>query len=102
MQELFASGHMVELIVVFTMFEGLCLWAYRVTTGRGLPMREFALNMVSGLFLMLALRQALLQQPWQTIAVFLAASGIAHGADLALRWQRSARIDTNPQHQPQL
>jgi hypothetical protein len=100
MQELFANGYMVEIILAFTVLEGMVLWAYRYTTGHGLPLREFALNMVSGLFLMLALRQALLQAPWQTMATCLAASGIAHGADLVWRWRRNTIGGSKNRRQP--
>jgi hypothetical protein len=85
MNELVASGHIVDLIFCVMAIEILILprWSRRRGRGSG----RFGLMMASlpGLFLLLALRAALTQAGWIWIAGFLAASFPAHLADL---WRR--------------
>ena len=57
-------------------------------TGQGLAPDDYALNMLSGLCLMLAVRAALGLLAWPWVAVCLSASGLAHGWDMRRRWQR--------------
>ena len=52
------------------------------------PNSDYALNLVSGLFLMLTLRSALHAAPWAMTMGLFAASGAAHGIDLWRRWVR--------------
>lgn len=83
----FASA-VVDLVIVFTLCEGLLLaWWFR-RTGRGVPPREFLANMMSGLCLMLALRSALAQGAGVAMLAWLAAAGMTHAADLWRRWRR--------------
>lgn len=82
---------LLDAVIAFTLLEGVALWLHHAATGRGLAPRDYALNMVSGLCLMLAVRAALgtATEPW--IAVCLAGAGLAHGLDLWRRWQRQKR-----------
>ena len=82
---------LLDAVIAFTLLEGVALWLYHAATGRGLAPRDYALNMVSGLCLMLAVRAALgtAMGPW--IAVCLAGAGLAHGLDLWRRWRRQKR-----------
>ncbi len=82
---------LLDGVIVFTLLEGAGLWIYNAATGRGLAPREYALNMVSGLCLMLAVRAALGASPWPWIAVCLAGAGLAHGLDIWRRIQRQTR-----------
>ncbi|MGE0100261.1 MAG: hypothetical protein AB7S86_18120 [Hydrogenophaga sp.] len=82
---------LLDAVIVFTLLEALALWSFHAMTGRGLAPHDYALNMVSGVCLMLAVRAALDTMPWPWIATCLAASGLAHGLDLWRRWQRAAR-----------
>jgi hypothetical protein len=85
-------GWLVDLVIGFTLFEGLLLaWWYR-RSGRGVAPAEYLANMVSGLCLMLALRSALHGGAGATVALWLTAAGLAHGADLWRRWQRRGRV----------
>jgi hypothetical protein len=86
--QLFSNGQLVDAVIALTLLEGAALAAYHHTTGRGLTARDYALNLVSGLCLMLALRNALVQSGWVWVALCLSAAGLAHGADLVCRWQR--------------
>jgi hypothetical protein len=80
------SGHLVEAILGLTVFEWLALAAYHRHTGRGVAPQHFSRNLLSGMFLLLALRQALTGAWWGWIAACLLASLLAHLADLARRW----------------
>jgi hypothetical protein len=86
--QFFLSGRVVDLAIAITVLEGLALAAYHRATGRGVDPRNFAVNMVSGLCLMLALRSALTGSSWMVVAVCLSASGAVHAFDIWRRWQR--------------
>ncbi|QHE78427.1 hypothetical protein F9Z44_13320 [Hydrogenophaga sp. PBL-H3] len=79
---------LLDAVIVFTVLEGLGLWLFHRLTGQGLAPGDYALNMLSGLCLMLAVRAAVSDAPWPWIAVCLSASGLAHGWDMRRRWQR--------------
>jgi hypothetical protein len=79
---------LLDAVIVFTVLEGLGLWLYHRLTGQGLALNDYALNMLSGLCLMLAVRAVVSGTPWPWIAVCLSASGLAHGWDMVKRWQR--------------
>lgn len=81
---------LIDLVIVFTLAEGAVLAIYHRITGRGVALREFALNMVSGLCLMLALRCLAHDAGTAWVALFLVAAGLAHGTDLWWRWRRGA------------
>ncbi|MBC7608134.1 MAG: hypothetical protein H7228_00945 [Polaromonas sp.] len=85
----FLSGsQLIDAVIALTIFEGLALTAYYRITGRGVAPGDFALNMLSGLCLMFALRFALVNAGWMWVAASLSAAGLAHAADLAQRWRR--------------
>lgn len=83
-----ASGGFVDLLIAFTLAEALLLAWWHRRSGRGVPPREFAANLVSGLCLMAALRFVLAGAGWVAVLPWLLASGVAHGFDLWRRWQR--------------
>ncbi len=83
---------LVDLVIAFTLIEGAALLLIHRTTGRGVVPREFLLNMVSGLCLMLALRALVRDAGAAWVAVCLMSAGLAHGTDLWQRWRRDARI----------
>ena len=85
--ELLAGPRLIELIIAITVFEGVALTAYHRLSGKGVAPKEFAANLLSGLCLMLALRNALLGQSGALTALFLSASGLIHAADLWRRWK---------------
>lgn len=87
----FASGWPIDAIIGLTVLEGIALALYHRATGKGLAPHDYALNLVAGLFLMLALRAVLGAAQWPWIALCLMAAGLAHGADIWRRWARSAR-----------
>ncbi len=85
MDNLVASGRIVDLILVFVVVEAIGLLVYRRTTGHGLRPLGILLMLLPGVCLLLALRSALGATDPIAIAAWLAASLAAHLADL---WQR--------------
>jgi len=88
MTELFASGRIVELILVLVALEAAGLVALRRLRGVGPPLASTLTNLLSGAALLLALRAALVGSGWVWIALWLLAGLAAHLGDLALRWRR--------------
>ena len=85
---LFAGPLWVDLVIGFTLVEGLALTLYHRVTGRGIAPAQFGANMISGVFLMLALRSALAFAGWRWVALWVLAAGLTHGLDMWRRWQR--------------
>lgn len=79
---------LVDLALVITVVETAALLAWRRFSDAALPARSYLLNLLSGLFLMLALRLALAGAQWPWIPACLMAAGLAHGADLWRKWPR--------------
>ena len=88
MKDLFDSGHVVDLILAAVFLEAVFIAIYRGKTGRGVRLREVAASLLSGVFLLLALRCALVGERWPWIATWLLAALITHFADLAGRRPR--------------
>ncbi len=85
---------LVDAVILLTLLEAAALAAYRRRTGAGVAVRDFIVNLGSGLCLMLALRGALAGAGGVVIATWLSAAGLLHAADLALRWSRRGAGDT--------
>ncbi len=102
LRDLFASGRIIDAVLALTVAEAAALIAYHRATGGGVAARDFLLNLVSGLCLMLALRAALGGWGWTSIAGCLLASLAAHLADLRARWKRRplVRDDAEPPREP--
>jgi hypothetical protein len=83
---LFASGHIIDAILVLTLLECLCILIYRARTRRGPAPTPFVVNVLAGVCLMIALRCALTGGWWGWIALCLIGSLVLHLADLAHRW----------------
>jgi hypothetical protein len=85
-----ADGSLLLAIVALIALEAaalLWLWHRR---GTGLAPRECLGNLVSGGLLMMAVRAALLDQPWGLVATWLLGALFAHVIDVLLRWRRPA------------
>ncbi|GLS44431.1 hypothetical protein [Methylobacterium brachythecii] len=85
MAELFASGRIVDLILGFVALETGALLVWRWRRGRGPSPIALVGTIAAGAFLMIALRAALTGAHWTVIAGCLAASLVAHLADLRFR-----------------
>jgi hypothetical protein len=83
-----SSSAIVDAALAITALETIVLLAYRLRTGRGIDARAVLANVGAGLFLMLALRAAVTDAGWPWLAICLVAAGVAHVADLSMRWRR--------------
>jgi hypothetical protein len=88
MSGLFASGHIVDLILVLVVLEAILLAVWHRRTGRGIAPAALAGNLCSGAALLLAVREALVGAWWGWVALALLAALLAHLADLRGRWRR--------------
>ena len=88
MMALFSSGRVVDIILVLVFLEAVYIAVHRGKTGRGVRLREVASGMLAGVFLLLALRCALVDERWPWIATWLLFALIAHLSDLAGRRPR--------------
>lgn len=91
LQQWVMGGGLIDTIIGITLLEVAVLLVYHHQTKRGLVPRDYLLNVLSGLCLMLALRCSLVGNSWYFIAVFLSGAGFAHIADIARRLQRRAQ-----------
>lgn len=87
MDELFASGRIVDLILAFMVLEGVLLLSHRRMTGRGMAPVDVLRNLLPGVCLLLALRGALASAWWGWIALCLLMALLAHLVDLRDRWR---------------
>ena len=83
-----SRGAVVDLVISLTVLECLALALCHRRIGKGVPVGDFAVNLVSGLCLMLGLREALTGASPLWIVMYLAVSGLAHAVDVLLRRQR--------------
>ena len=86
MSALFASGQIVNLILGLTLAEALVVAVYNRRTGRGPVLGPFLINLLAGVWLLLAVRFALEGAWWGWIALCLAGSLVAHLAELRRSW----------------
>ncbi len=86
MADLFASGRVVDAIVVFMMIEYAVLIFLRRRSGGGLAAFSLIANLAAGAALLLSLRAALVGARWQIVSLWLLFALLAHAADLKLRW----------------
>lgn len=86
-----ANGRLIDLILVLVALEAVVLIGIYRFSGRGLPPAQVLAFLASGACLMVALKAALLQSGWMMVALALGGAGVAHVADLWLRW-RSPRV----------
>lgn len=84
--ELFASGRIVDAIVVFMLIECAVLIALRNKSSSGISTAALTTNLLAGAALLLSLRAALIGSPWQMVSIWLLLALFAHVADLKMRW----------------
>jgi hypothetical protein len=88
MADLFASGRLVDLILVAVVFEAVYLLVYWSRARRGIAPLDLLPNLCAGAFLLLALRATLAGSGWMLASLFLAAAGLAHLTDVYRRWRK--------------
>jgi hypothetical protein len=84
---LLESPGLIDLILVFTVLEGVALTLWRRRTGRGLSAAAVARMLLPGICLLLASRAALSGAAWPFVPLALALALIAHLADVRGRWR---------------
>lgn len=92
MPAFFATGAAADIILVLMLLEAGALLV--LLRGRGAALVPLVANLASGACMVLALRAALVQAEWTTIAAFLLGSFAGHGAELALRLRPMAQPDS--------
>ena len=85
------GGGLIDTIIGITLLETAALLLYHRQTKRGLAPRDYLLNVMSGLCLMLALRCAISGAAWYFLSLWLMAAGAAHIADVAMRLQQRTK-----------
>jgi hypothetical protein len=88
MADLFASGRLVDLVLVLVVIEAVALMSYWHSTRRGVAPVDLLPNLCAGAFLLLALRVTLTGGGWMMASGCLAAAGLAHLTDVSRRWRK--------------
>ena len=88
MQELFASGHVIDLILLLMLAEAALLVKLALP---GLGGRQVLGLLLPGAFLMLSVRAALVGADWTTVAACLLAALAAHIGDVWIRLAGTTR-----------
>jgi hypothetical protein len=83
---LFASGRIVDAILLLMLLEAAGLAALGARSGRGPGTRGLFTALLPGAFLLLALRSALTGQLWIATAGWLALALLAHAVDIGARF----------------
>jgi hypothetical protein len=87
MADLFASGRLIDLILIVIVVEAavlLLVWRYG---RRGVAPGDLLPNLCAGAFLLLAFRVTLGGGGWMLACGCLAAAGVAHLIDVIRRWR---------------
>jgi hypothetical protein len=87
MADWFASGRIIDAILLLVLAEAVAIAVYHRSTGRGIALREVVWTLASGVSLMIALRIALTGGAWYAVAAPLTAALITHLVDLAQKWR---------------
>lgn len=83
----FVSGQIADVVLLLMALEGAALASFRLATGRGISLPSLATNLAAGACLIMALKSVLTGAGYETAALWLAGSLVAHIADLSARWQ---------------
>ena len=88
MADLFASGRLVDLILVVVVLEAAVLLLYWQCGRRGIAPLDLLPNLCAGALLLLALRVTLAGGGWLMVSLCLSAAGLAHLIDVYRRWRK--------------
>ncbi len=86
---LIETGLIADAMLIFLGATGIFLFLYHRKTGRGISVRRWIWNVLSGGCLVLAFRAALTDAGWGWIALALIGALILHVLDLIARWTRA-------------
>jgi hypothetical protein len=82
---LFASGRIVDWIVLILILEWVSVLVMQRVVKRSLSLVALSVGLGAGLALLLALRESLIGARWQAVAAWLAAAFVTHILDLRIR-----------------
>jgi hypothetical protein len=88
--KLFASGRIVDCIVLILALEWIFVLVAQRMLKRSLGSLAILAGLCAGLALLLALRESLLGARWQAVAAWLAAAFVAHIFDLHMRLKKAS------------
>lgn len=88
MEDWFASGRAVDLVLMLVLLEALLLTAMHYVGSRGPALRNVLPNLVSGGALLVTVRLAIADAGWVWLGSMLLLALLAHLVDLGLRWDR--------------
>jgi hypothetical protein len=91
MAELFLSGLIADIILIFMVLEAIMLMVHHRKTGRGFNQAAIFWMLLPGACLVLALRAALVGAAWGWIALAVGVSLVAHLGYLRHRLRNSAK-----------
>ncbi len=91
MAELFATGHVVDGILILMLAEWIGLSLLGRRSPQAMPAIALLVSLGAGAALLLALRAALIGASWRWIALWLAVAFLMHGLDMNFRWSRDTR-----------
>jgi uncharacterized MnhB-related membrane protein len=87
MAELFATGRIIDAVLLLVVAEAVFLMFWRSRTGQGIGTSSVIAYLASGFMLMLAVRFALTGAWWGWVAACMLGALVAHLVDLRGRWQ---------------
>ena len=93
MKEILQDGRIIEAILALMILEAAVLVAWYKLKGHGVAPVSLIVNLLAGVFLMLAVLAALQNASVWTLATCLAAALLAHIGDLAMRWNAGGQVN---------
>jgi hypothetical protein len=88
MAELFASGRLIDIILIIVVIEATVFFMMWRRSGRGIAPLDLLPNLCAGAFLLLAMRVTLAGGGWMIACGCLSAAGVAHLIDVYRRWRK--------------
>jgi hypothetical protein len=88
MAELFASGRLVDFVLIVVVLEAAGLFLLWRHSKQGIAPFDLLPNLCAGTFLLLALRATLARESWMMACGYLVAAGAAHLIDVRRRWRK--------------
>jgi len=85
LKNLVTQGGIADVILAVVAIEALALAVLRRRLKQGISYASLVFGLLPGALLVLALGAALTDSAWYWVALWLAAAGLAHAADLGIR-----------------
>ncbi len=102
MADMIINAALIDWILAFVALEGAAILGWRALMGSGPQPLAFLSNLVTGAFLLVALRGAVSGASGGWIAACMVAGCLAHFVDLAARWGDGRRTVASDPSQPNI